>query len=76
MEIKLLFVGMFAVFLWLLLYLSCKHGQNMAKLERLKEEIKQRAEEQAYAQSKVDMVRNLSSDDVNDRLRKIASKKR
>ena len=53
-----------------------KLGRKVEQLERLKKEIKERAEEQAYAQSKLDFVRNLSDDDVSARLSKIGAGKK
>ena len=75
MEIKVFLVTGLISLLVLIIYFAKREGSNAEKIKRLKEEIKQRAREQAYAQSKIDMVRNLSSNDINDRLRKIANKK-
>lgn len=67
-------VGFFIV-VWIISVLSFKNGKKSEQIRRLKEEIKQRAQEQAYAQSKVDFVRSLDGNDVDDRLRQIANKK-
>lgn len=75
MIIKISLIVGFGVLLWIIIALSFKRGRDAEQIRRLKEEIKQRAQEQAYAQSKVDFVRSLNNNDINDRLRQIADKK-
>lgn len=75
MEIKLLLSIGCALLLGIIIYLSNKQGKQAEKIKRLKEEINRMAKEQEYVQSKTEFVRDLSSNDVDDRLRKIASKK-
>lgn len=54
--------------------LASKHGSKSAQLEALKAEIKKKAEEQRRANEAVDRVRNMSDDDVRNRLQNINSK--
>lgn len=54
---------------------SYKRGRNAEKIKQLKEEIKRRAEEQRYANEKIDYVRNLNKSDVDAKLQQLANKK-
>lgn len=70
-------IGVVAAFLFLLggiIYLSHKNGKKAAQLEKLKDEIKREAEEQARANKIIDNVGNMSDDDVRERLRSISGK--
>ena len=60
----------------MIISLSYKRGKEAEATKRLKEEIKNRAREQANANQKVDLIHNLSNNAVNERLQDLASQQR
>ena len=55
--------------------LASKEGSKAAQLENLKAELKKLAEEQRRANETIDRVRNMSDDDVRNRLHQIGQDK-
>lgn len=62
----------FGFIILLLNAMSYKRGKDAEHIRQLKEEIDNRAKEQAYANSKIDFVRNLDGDSVSGRLSELA----
>ena len=57
-----------------IIVLANKHGSKSEKLEALKKELKQRAEEQERANRINENVSNMPIDDVRDRLQNLPDK--
>lgn len=58
------------LFVWVISYLSAKNAQNKAKIERLKQEIK----DNERTQKIINNIDAMSSDDVRARLSEISNK--
>lgn len=70
-------IGVIALFclLWAAgLWLASKNGSKQAKLDAVKEELKQRIKEQERANAVSNTVDNMSIDDVRKRLSDLKSK--
>lgn len=66
----------FLVLITILTAIAYKRGKEAERNIALKEEIKRRAQEQKYANEKVDTIRNMSDNDVRNRLCELARKYR
>ena len=66
----------FLVVIAALTIVSYKRGKEAEKNRALLEEIERRAKEQRYANEKVDAIRNMSDNDVRNRLCELARKYR
>jgi hypothetical protein len=65
-------IVIFCSLLSAIIYLANKNGRNSEKAERLKEELRMRAEGQARANKIVDGVRMLTDDECRRRLHEIS----
>lgn len=63
----------FLVLITILTAIAYKRGKEAERLRQIKEEIARRAQEQKYANEKMDFVRSLSKSDVNNKLHLIAN---
>ena len=66
----------FFVVITILTVIAYRRGKEAEKNRALLEEIKRRAQEQKYANEKVDTIRNMSDADVRNRLCELARKYR
>lgn len=64
----------FLVLITILTAIAYKRGKEAERNIALKEEIKRRAQEQKYANEKVDFVRNMSDAAVRARLHELANR--
>ena len=71
MWIYIVIIIIFCSLLSAIIYLANKSGRNSEKAERLKEELRRRAEGQARANKIVDGVRMLTDDECRRRLHEI-----
>jgi septation ring formation regulator EzrA len=75
MGIKIILVLTIIIILILVNVLCYRRGKDAQRIKQLKDEIRNRAKEQEYANEKVDIIRNLSDNDVRNRLHRIANEK-
>jgi hypothetical protein len=68
----IIIIIIFCSLLSAIIYLANKNGRNSEKAERLKEELRMRAEGQARANKIVDGVRMLTDDECRRRLHEIS----
>ncbi len=63
----------FLLLITILTTIAYKRGKEAERLRQIKEEIARRAQEQKYANEKVDTIRNMSDADVRNKLHLIAN---